>query len=89
MNIIFLGATCQAIESDEATIRLDLDYSLSNVCNTQDSADLIVTNIWGGTPPHSLLWVATGEISSNVMLSRENILPSSEYIIYRKLYYRH
>lgn len=69
LNIIILGDTCTDVVVVEETIRLDLESQIKNICNVQDSADLTITNIWGGTPPYSLLWTATGETSSDVTLA--------------------
>ena len=47
----------------QQTIEIGADFTLSNLCDENDSAD-VTTLIWGGTPPYTTLW-NTGDTSRN------------------------
>ncbi len=52
------------------TIEFSASFVLSNMCNVNDSAD-VVTTIFGGTPPYTTLW-STGDTSRNTTNLAQN-----------------
>lgn len=76
------GDTIGGAPMDTFTVHEALDLSasfiLSNMCNENDSAD-VVTGILGGTPPYSILWQETGDTASNItgVFSSYNFAPSN------------
>jgi gliding motility-associated-like protein len=46
------------------TIPITADFTLTNMCNLNDSVD-VSTQIWGGTPPYSTLW-SRGDTSRDI-----------------------
>lgn len=65
------GAPMDTITIKE-TIEIAASFSLSNVCNENDSAD-VTTTILGGTPPYTTLW-STGDTASNTTNLAPNLL---------------
>ena len=63
------GAPLDTITVRE-TIEITASFVLSNMCNANDSAD-VVTTIFGGTPPYTTLW-STGDTSRNTTNLAQN-----------------
>lgn len=66
---------CKTVEviTIQQTIDIGAEFTLSNLCEINDSAD-VTTVIWGGTPPYTTLW-STGDTSRNT----NNLAPSASY----------
>ena len=75
-------STVLCYETDTIVIQESLDieviFELYNMCNENDSAD-VITNIWGGTPPYTTLW-NTGDTLRNTDSLAPSILPYELYI---------
>ncbi len=59
----------------EETLLITANFKLLNMCAVGDSAD-VITTIYGGTPPYSVLW-STGATTPNTLNLAVNPLPYS------------
>ena len=58
--------------SIEQTIDITANFVLKDMCSNEDSAN-VTTTIYGGTPPYSVLWIHSGETTTNI----SNVPPSN------------
>ena len=72
---------CSLIDtiSVEQTIPITAEFLLKNMCNPSDSAD-VMTTIYGGTAPYSILWIATGDTELNITNIAPSITPYTLHI---------
>ena len=60
--------------SVEQTIEITAEFTLKNMCNSSDSAD-IMTSIYGGTGPYTTIWLQTGDTNRNITNLSPSITP--------------
>ena len=64
----------------EQALPITASFTLSTMCNANDSAD-VFTTIWGGTPPYTTLW-STGDTARNTdSLAPSILLPYTLTIV--------
>lgn len=68
LEIIELGDTCRDTIIVEQTIQIDVEVSITALCNSEDSGNVFIEKIWGGTSPYNISWVGTGNSDSTIQL---------------------